>query len=256
MADYREIAAKLGVEIVNAGAFAGRKLVNAYKAVDPDVMRHAAQLPLLSYTLFASREAVIDPGVPDGHPPLILVHGLGGDRGNLLPMAWYLWFRGRKRSYRIHFTPDMSIQQMAAALADFIKAVLKTTGEDRVELVAHSLGGIAARFAITEWELEDSVQTLITLGTPHKGTYAARYANTDALRELRPDSRIIKMLEEYGWPPGVRGVTMYSENDLLVIPPEFAVVEGAEQVDMSPFTHYSYLVSPRSWAATAKALSE
>jgi len=256
MPNYREIATKIGMEIVNAGAFAGRNLVKAYRSVDPDVMRHAAQLPLLSYTLFTSRQEIIDPAVPDGHPPLIFVHGLGGDRGNFLPMAWYMWFRGRVRSYRIHFRPGMSIQQMAAALADFVKAALKTTGEEQVEMVAHSLGGIVARFAITEWELERSVKTLITLGTPHKGTYAARYANTEVLRELRPGSRMIKMLDEYGWPRNVRGVTMWSENDLLVLPPEFAVVEGTEQVDMTPFTHYSYLISPKSWTKVEKALSE
>jgi len=254
MVEFRDVISKVGMEALNAGSFVGRKAVEAYKAVDPDVMRHVAQLPLLSYTLFVSKREEIEPGTPDGHPPLIFVHGLGGDRGNFLLMAWYFWLMGRKRSYRIHFEPGRPTEQMASLLAEFIIEVKKVTGEDRVDLVAHSLGGIVARLAISDHDLAPSVKTLITLGTPHKGTYAARYANTKMLRDIRPDSDLIKRLNNTPWPEGVRGATFWSRNDLLVLPAESAIMEGTEQVDITPFTHYSYLISPKCWILVEREL--
>ena len=244
-----------GKAAVKSGKFVGRKAAEGWAAIDPDVKRHAAQIPLLSYSLFVSRNEVIDPGEPDGHPPLVFVHGLGGNRGNFLLMAWYLRLHGRSRSYKIHFDGGQSMDQMAAALARFIRAVRKATGEPQVDLVAHSMGGLVARLAVTEHRLGGSVKTLVTMGTPHRGTYPARYANTVNLRDLRPDSDLIRRVNSKPWPAKVRGVTFWSKGDLFVLPAESAAVPGTEQVDMSPFTHYSYLIDPRSWAAAARALN-
>jgi len=254
MADIRELMNKFGKLMVKAGATVGRKVADTYRKIDPDVMRHLSQTPLLVYSLFVSRREKIDPGEPDGYLPLIFVHGLGGSRGNFLLMSWYLWLAGRKRSYKIHFTEGQSIDDMATALARFIRDVKKATGEKRVEIIAHSLGGIIARLAISKHRLASSVKTLITLGTPHRGTYFARYANTKITRDLRPDSELMKRLNKRPWPKNIRGVSFWSRNDLLVLPAESAAMEGTEQVEVTPFTHYSYLIDPKSWAAVEKAL--
>lgn len=254
MANTREIVAKIGIEIVNLTSAAAAKLAEAYRAVDPDVMRHIVQLPLLSYTLFVSRKQTVEPIPSDGFPPLIFVHGLGGDRGNFLPMAAYLSFKGRKRSYRIHFEKGQSIGNMADALARFIKDVKEITKEKQVEIVAHSLGGIVARLALSDDEVSKSVKTLITLGSPHKGTYAARYANTPVLRDIRPDSVLIKRLNEISFPQNIKLFSFWSRNDLLVLPPESAIMDKGVSVDMTPFTHYSYLISPKCWRKVAESL--
>lgn len=256
MAEFQEIMWKIGGAAAKAGAFVGRKAADGYLSIDPDVRRHLAQLPLLSYTLFVSRREEIDPGKRDGHSPLIFVHGLGGNRGNFLLMSWYLRFSGRKRSYKIHFDHGQSLEQMSLALARFVRDVKKTTGEKKVEIVAHSLGGIVALMAVRDHRLASSVKTLITLGSPHGGTYAARYANTDAIRELRPDSELIKRLNKKRWPKEVRGVTFWSRNDVFILPPESAAVDGTEKVEATPFTHYSYLIDPKCWAAVGKALGD
>lgn len=254
MATFRDVMVAVGQTAARAGVFVGNRVAEAYRSVDPDVMRHASQLPLMSYSLLVSRRNEVDPGTPDGHPPLVFVHGLGGSRGDFLPMAWYLWLRGRKRSYRIHFDNGQGIDEMAEALARFVEEVVEATGEPQVEVVGHSLGGVLARIALAEHDLPARVRTLITLGTPHHGTYPARYGNTQATRGLRPDSDVIRRLEAAGWPGEVRGITFFSHSDLLVLPAESAAVDGTEQVDATPFTHYSYLIDPDCWSAVARAL--
>lgn len=255
MNDLNSVINKIGVSAAKLGIFVSAKAVENYRKIDPDVMRHLVQVPLLSYSLFVSRKEKIDAGTPDGHPPLIFVHGLGGNRGAFLLMSWYLWMHGRKRSYKIHFKSGQSIEDMATALAHFIRDVRKVTGEKQVEIIAHSLGGIIARLAITRYRLSSFVKTLITLGTPHHGTYPARYANTGITRDIRPGSKLIKQMEKMRWPRGVRGVTLWSRNDLFVLPAESAAMNGTVKIDVTPFTHYSYLIDPKSWAVVAKALA-
>lgn len=266
MAQFQEImevigrgASQAGLVIgrgaAQAGVFIGRKVAAGYRAIDPDVIRHIKQTPLLGYSLFVSRREEIDPGKADGHPPLIFVHGLGGNRGNFLPMAWYLKLVGRKRGYKIHFESGQSIDEMARALARFVRDVKSATGEKKVEMVGHSLGGVIARLAILEHGLAGCVQTLVTLGAPHSGTYPARYANTTIVRALRPDSELIVRMNAHPWPKNVRLVTFWSQNDMFVLPARSAAVEGAEQIEATPFTHYSYLIDPKSWFAVGKVLA-
>lgn len=255
MSEFSDILRTTGKGLKTAGLFVAGQARDLYRKIDPDVPRHLVQIPLLSYSLLVSRRETIEPGESDGHPPLIFVHGLGGNRGNFLLMAWWLRAHGRKRSYKIAFEPGQSIDEMAAALAQFVEEVRTATGEERVEIVAHSLGGIVARLALNEHGLQDRIRTLVTLGTPHHGTYPARYANTETTRDLRPDSELIRRLNAKPWPASVRGVTFWSRNDLFVLPAESAALQGTEIVDATPFTHYSYLIDFKAFKAVTDLLA-
>lgn len=237
------------------GRLVGAKLAQWARTVDPDVARHISQWPLLSYSLFASKNNRVSRGKPDGHPPLIFVHGLGGNRGNFLLMALYLRVYGRKRNYRIFFDPKQTVERRAARLARFIDRVVEVTGEPKVDIVSHSLGGLFVRLALANPSTAAKVLTVVTLGAPHAGTYAARYAGTPTLRQLRTDSALISRLKTIPWPIGVRGFTCWSKNDLFIIPPESARLEGTRGIDLTPFTHYSYLIDPKAWATVRRALA-
>lgn len=242
--------------MVVAGRSVGRRVARLYQSIDPDVKRHLIQAPFLSYSLFSSRKVAIDPQKPDGHPPLIFVHGLGGSRGDFLLMASYFWLKGRSRAYRIHFQRGQTINQMADSLARFVRQVKKTTKEKQVDIVAHSIGGLISRIAVTDHRLAGSVKTLVTLGSPHHGTHSARLLNTTNLRDLRPDSSFMKRLRGTRWPKGVRGLTFWSRNDLMILPSESATLAGTSAVEMTPFTHYSYLINPTCWEAVYRSLHE
>lgn len=245
---------RLGRSLASGGRAAARHVRDLIEHVDPDARRHLLQLPLMAYTLVASRDEPVDPGEPDGHPPLVFVHGLGGSRGDFLPMAWYLRFHGRRRSYRIRFERGQSVDDMARALARFVRRVRKATGEPRVDIVAHSLGGVVTRLALAEHRIGAYAGTVVTLGSPLRGTWAARFAGKPTARDLRPDSDLIRRVNRKPWPRTARVFNAFSGNDLLVIPPESAVTEGAEAVDLSPFTHYSYLIEPRAWEVVRRCL--
>ena len=254
-AGWQKALAAVGRGGAIAGRFIADKAVAAYRSVDPDVQRHLVQLPLLSYSLLFWKGLPVEAGVPDGHPPLVFVHGMGGSRGDFAPMAFFLRRGGRRRSYHIQFSGGQSLVECGESLAEYVREVARVTGEPKVDLVAHSMGGVAARLAILDHGLGPLVKTFITLGTPHGGTYPARYGNTANTRMLRPDSELIQRLNRHRLPRRIRGITFWSRSDLLILPPESAALEGTRQVELTPSTHYGYLINPRAWRAVQEALA-
>jgi len=126
--------------------------------------------------------------------PVVLAHGfLGFDEIELGPSK-ALYFRGigahleklGAQVYSPRVPAGASIASRAQVLADLIRAL----PEPRVNIVAHSMGGLDARYAISQLGLQDKVASLITVGTPHLGTPLADAGNllfgpiTKALRKL------------------------------------------------------------------------
>ncbi|MFH1532397.1 MAG: alpha/beta fold hydrolase [Pseudomonadota bacterium] len=170
-------------------------------------------------------------------------------------MAWYLRRMGRKRSYAIAFEAGQDIPGRVAALAAFVGEIREVTGEPRVDIVAHSLGGVVARLAIAEHGLASAVRTLVTMGAPHLGTYSARLGDSEITRALRPDSELMRTLAKTSLPPGLRAVSFWSRGDLVILPPESAAMPGSRQIEAPHYTHYGYLIVPGSWKAVLEALN-
>lgn len=234
---------------LGAGA---RTIGRGAKTIDPDVVRHVAQLPLMAPSLLVPRQAPVRHRRDDGHPPIVFVHGLGGQRGDFLYLGGYLAMQGRRRRYALQFERSSTIEARAKALVDYVSEVRAVTGAEEVDLVAHSLGGVVARLALHEVDFARAVRTVITLGAPHGGTHSARLANTALTRSLRPESAVISRLRPP--PAGVRAVSLWSRGDLIVLPPQSAMWSGAEHIEVSPFTHYSYLLEPRAWRTVGRVL--
>jgi len=87
-------------------------------------------------------------------------------------------FRGLPEAYRgygqAHFVANLppydSAKVRGAALARTINDVLARTGAAKVNLIAHSMGGLDARVAINDHDLGGRVASLTTISSPHKGS--------------------------------------------------------------------------------------
>lgn len=66
-----------------------------------------------------------------------------------------------------------TLTRNAAVLAGYVDAVRRMTGAEKIDIVAHSMGGLIARRYIDEFAADGSVAQLITLGTPMAGTACA-----------------------------------------------------------------------------------
>ena len=254
-----------------AGLAAGRTLARgiiwgagkaayAYRAIDPDVQRHLLHGPLvgLGMVLPVEREVAAKPD--DGHQPLIFVHGMAGDPTNFYAMRAYFAAMGRRRVYAIPLSDASDVEEMAARLVTFVEAVVRENGlaaDARVDLVAHSQGGIASRLALEDAAFAARVATLVTLGTPHAGTHVARFTATRQGTDLRRGSPVFSRLAaQLPWRGPTRLVAFWSSSDLLVMPAESAAVEGAENIEMVGYTHLSYLLTPQCWQRVWEVLRE
>lgn len=66
-------------------------------------------------------------------------------------------------------TVDLRAEQLKAQVDDF----LAQTGAEKVHIIAHSMGGLDARWMIVKKGMADKVASLTTIGTPHLGTVLA-----------------------------------------------------------------------------------
>ena len=248
---------KLGRGLGVAATAVGRAAAGAYHSVDPDARRHVAELPLAGLTLIAKREVDVAALPDDGHRPVVFVHGLGGGRGNFTLMRLWLRLQGRRRTYSLRLPGSESIPRLAERLSAYVHSVIEANdlAEGQVDLVAHSMGGLVARCALEDPETARRVATLVTLGTPHAGSHAARYADTQHTRDLRPDSELLaRLARQLPWSGSSRLVCFWSRADVILLPATTARVEGATNVELPDVTHYGYLIYPSVWQRVNETL--
>lgn len=77
---------------------------------------------------------------------------------------------------------SLSVADSAKELQEEVLHVLSVTGAEKVNIVAHSKGGLDARYAISKLGLSDKVASLTTINTPHRGCPFA-----DALLQTTPN---------------------------------------------------------------------
>jgi triacylglycerol lipase len=138
---------------------------------------------------------VAPPPLP--HYPIVLVHGFLGFGEIRLLGRPFRYFRGvaeamAETGATVHIVTlpaAASVEERARVLTDAVRAL----SAPRVHLVAHSMGGIDARYAIARLGLADRVASLVTIGTPHLGTPLARLGN------LRPVAGLRRVVTRVGY---------------------------------------------------------
>ena len=245
--------------VIGASSFVAR----SYRAIEPDLLRHFVQMPVLGLTHLSPRLREVDAIKDDGHRPVIFVHGLGGHPGNFGPISMCFRVLGRRRLYSVGFRDARVIQDLASELSAHIERVIEVNGlgpDDQVDLVCHSMGGICARVALENEQTRLRVGKLVTMGTPHQGTELARFARTHNILDLRPGSELFQRLEKQ-LPWGQESLmpdaaALWSQSDYFMLPAEVASLDGADNIELEGMTHLSYLLHLQSWVTVWNFLND
>jgi triacylglycerol esterase/lipase EstA (alpha/beta hydrolase family) len=133
-----------------------------------------------------------------------------------------------------------SIDDYVPVIEAAVSRLEQATGLPPV-LVCHSMGGLAAR-AWLRSAAADRLYRLVTIGTPHGGTWLARFSFTPNGRQMRLASDWLARLErDEAVRPRVATTCWYAECDNIVFPIGSAtranadnrLVLGAAHVDLA-----------------------
>lgn len=131
-------------------------------------------------------------------------------------------------------------QRLAATLAQ------QFTAATTFNFVGFSMGGLICRSYIQHYGGLTRTERLITIATPHQGTWTAYTYNRPACIEMRPGSDFLATLNrDLSALQQLNFTSIWTPLDLTILPPTSSYLPVGEMVQIwSPF-HYTLLLDPR-----------
>lgn len=162
-----------------------------------------------------------------GRQGFVFIHGFVCNRA-----LWHPWLerlQGRHAFVAVNLEPVFgSIDDYALIIDDAVRRVTDASGMPPV-LVCHSMGGLAARAWLRRLGDASRVARVVTIGTPHHGTWLGRFSHTRNGHQMRWHSDWLQQLarDEAGrsLPPFV---CWYSHCDNIVFPTSSAMLPHAD----------------------------
>jgi triacylglycerol lipase len=194
--------------------------------------------------------------------PIILIHGYFHNRSGLMVMRRALRRHGFRNVEFFSYNPfRKGIPEIAESLAHRIERLSEQSGCKKVHLVGHSLGGLIARWYVEQAGGSSKVHTVVTLGTPHSGTFLAHAGRSPVTRQMRRGSDLLKQMAQKPLPKSVRYLSYYSDLDVLVKPSRSACLENGDgknvrNILVHDLGHMSLLISPELIESIAGNLSD
>ena len=190
-----------------------------------------------------------------GRRGLLLVHGFVCNRG-----VWNVWLErlhGRGQPcLAVNLEPVFgSIDAYVSIIDAAVARIEQATGLAPV-IVAHSMGGLALRRWWAEAGNDARVHHAITIGTPHHGTWLARYALTPNGREMQLNSSWLQDLvrrEPMG--RAAKLTCFYGHCDNIVFPPSTATLAGADNRHLAGVAHVHMVNRPEPWDEALRRIS-
>jgi triacylglycerol esterase/lipase EstA (alpha/beta hydrolase family) len=207
----------------------------------------------------ASYEAVrAGIGAPEGgRRPVVLLHGFAMNRTNWIWLGRRLARRGIGPLYGTSYFSPQSVRRSAEHLARFIDGVRVRQDCERVDVVAHSLGGVVVRYYIERLGGAAHIGRVVTIGSPHNGTVIARLGFLiPSARESVAGSAFYSDLGPLAAHPDISFTSVWSRADAIIEPPESSSIAPAgEDRVFDNLGHLSLLLSPRVLDAVAERLA-
>ncbi len=183
-------------------------------------------------------------------PAVVFIHGFVCNRG-----FWHPWMRRLRAQgvpyVSVNLEPVFgSIDDYVPLVADAVRRARRLCGGQPPMLVCHSMGGLVARAWLCS-EPGAPVHRVVTIGSPHRGTWLGRFSHCANGRQMRLDG---------GWLGDLRGresladaeaggygrfVCWYSNADNIVFPASTATLPGADNRLVSGAAHVAMAFHPR-----------
>jgi pimeloyl-ACP methyl ester carboxylesterase len=194
--------------------------------------------------------------VPDKsqHRGVVLVHGFVCNRGFWNPWMEQLLQRGTP-FIAVNLEPVFgSINHYADIIEQAVARLEAATGQAPV-LVGHSMGGLAIRAWAAAHGGEARAHRIITIGSPHRGTWLGRFSTTANGHEMRLASPWqVALGARESATLSQRFICFYSHCDNIVFPASTATLPGADNRHVPGVAHVDLVNQPVVFEALQAAL--
>ncbi|MDF2178857.1 alpha/beta fold hydrolase [Aliiglaciecola sp. CAU 1673] len=187
------------------------------------------------------------PGCPKGsekRPLVLCVHGFHMNGNCFYGMRRYLEAQGYA-TYAVNLgRPYISPKRYVQRLQEALLQGAHSAENGKVHIIAHSMGGLICRMLLKDHpESQHNIASIITLGTPHKGTAAVGEYALPWLKTLfHPDSRHLAELPSFAEiAPNLPTLTLASEHDFVVYPTDHALLADSSQLCLQYVSHVGML---------------
>jgi triacylglycerol lipase len=172
---------------------------------------------------------------------VMLVHGLFATAGVMRPLRREI--EARTGAFTTSFThpPGPGIPSIARDIAEAVRAI---SGEVRIHLVGHSIGGVAVRYFVQELGSDSRVVQTISIGSPFGGARPARLLPAPVGRDIAPGSELLERLARGARERlGVPHLSIVGQEDHVV--PSGACLAAGEELAVPGCGHNSLIYHAR-----------
>jgi triacylglycerol lipase len=179
-----------------------------------------------------------------GKRGVVLVHGFVCNRG-----LWNPWMRRLRKMdapfVAINLEPVFGSIDKYVEHIDVAVAQLESLSGRPPIIVAHSMGGLAVRAWLRDRRAENRVHSVVTIGTPHEGTWLARFAVTANARQMRRSSPWLRSLAASESAQCRALFTcFFGHCDNIVFPASTAMLPGADNRHVPAVAHVHLAFHP------------
>jgi triacylglycerol esterase/lipase EstA (alpha/beta hydrolase family) len=191
----------------------------------------------------SARESDHLPADGQGRIGVVLVHGFFCNRG-----LWNPWLRRMRASgipfVAVNLEPVFgSIEDYRGAIGEAVAALKRATAQAPI-IVAHSMGGLAARSWL-DANADACVLRLVTIATPHDGTRLAAPARGRNVAQMRHGSAWLgELARRDATTSRTQAVCFWSHCDNIVFPTRSATLPGADNRHLEGTPHVAMVYHP------------
>lgn len=187
---------------------------------------------------------------------VLLVPGIFDQMERMKDMAHYLQRRGFQASVVSPQPSDgtVGLDELAEVLADHVEREIPAA--QPLSLVGFSMGGLICRYYVQQLDTSQRTQQLITLSTPHRGTYSGYLFDRPAPVQMRPGSQFLKQLnQDLSALQRLDFTSIWTPFDLTILPSSSSRLPVGTMLQIPTLIHHYVVNDRRVWKAVAERLS-
>ena len=185
--------------------------------------------------------------------PVVLVAGIYASGRSLLPLKKFL----EKNGYPIYLAPEKKNTEPLPALVRRLEKQILAVPAKKIQIIAHSMGGITTLKACQNKKTLAKVSRVIMLGSPLNGcvlgslAFWERWRNqkylslhSNEIEKLNSNSKINRKI-----------CALFSQFDGMVFPKNVSILKHAkENAELPVYGHVGLILAKRSWREILRRL--